>query len=123
MRTIEEIHGFNIIEWVEENEVDLLVAINMFSILHEVGHVFNSINMAEVDENKDEMLEELDNSGLSDEEIALAYRQLPFEYYADLFATDMMNIYANELKMIFDHFKEDMDFGIVEFEQSACVEG
>lgn len=123
MRTIEEIHGFNILEWSEENEIDLLVAINMFSILHEVGHVFNSINMPEVDENKDEILEELDNSGLSDEEMALAYRELPFEFYADLFATDMMNIYANELKMIFKHFKEDMDFGIVEFEQSACVEG
>ena len=123
MRNVNDIHGFNILEWSEENEIDLLVAINMFSILHEVGHIFNSINMAEIDENKDEMLEELENSGLSDEEIELAYRQLPFEYYADLFATDMMNIYANELKMIFNHFKEDMDFGVVEFEQSACVEG
>ena len=123
MRTIEEIHGFNILEWTEESEIDLLVAINMFSILHEVGHVFNSINMAEVDENKDEILKELENSGLSDEEMALAYRQLPFEYYADLFATDMMNIYVNELKMIFNHYKENMEFGIIEFEQNACAEG
>ena len=36
---LEEIHGFNLIQYCYENDIDILIGLSIFSLLHELSHI------------------------------------------------------------------------------------
>lgn len=97
---LEEVHRFNLIEYCYKNDIDILVGLSIFSLLHECGHinVFHNEELSKFNENKDRLIEEIiEDDTLDYKEKQFSYRCLPSEYVADKLAYSFMNVYEDKI--------------------------
>ena len=100
MEILEEIHGFNLIQYCYDNDIDILIGLSIFSLLHEIGHikVFHDESLKMFNENKDELINEIiEDDNMEFKEKQFAYRCVPSEFVADRLAYTFMRVYEDKI--------------------------
>ena len=100
IENIKDIHGFDLMKYCYENDLDILVTLSIFSLLHECGHisVYHNKELSKFNENKEALIEEiLEDDSMSFKEKQFAYRILPSEFVADKLAYSFMLKYKDEI--------------------------
>ena len=113
IENIKDIHNFDLLKYCYENDLDILVTLSIFSLLHELGHikVYHSEELSKFNENKDKLINEiLEDDSMSFEEKQFSYRCLPSEYVADKLAYSFMITYKKEIVNIINNI-ENFEYG------------
>lgn len=100
IENIKDIHDFDLLRYCYENDLDILVTLSIFSLLHELGHikVYHDESLSKFNENKDKLFQEIiEDNSMSFEEKQFSYRCIPSEYVADKLAYSFMNVYKKEI--------------------------